>query len=114
MKFLLTKELGRLAKWLRILGFDTVYYTGDNRSSLVILSLREDRVMVTRNLHLPAPSGVKLINIKADEVIDQLRQLLKELTIKIDQCRLFTRCLLCNTELTSIAKEKVKYKVPEY
>ncbi|MFZ5799944.1 MAG: Mut7-C RNAse domain-containing protein, partial [Candidatus Omnitrophota bacterium] len=52
MKFILTRELGRLARWLRILGFDTVYFRGCNRSSLVITALREGRIIVTRNLRL--------------------------------------------------------------
>lgn len=113
-KFILTRELGRLARWLRILGFDTVYFKGNNRSSLVITALREDRIIVTRNLRLSAPTGSKLINLKEGPVEEQLKQLLKGLGINVDQSRLFTRCLLCNTALTNIDKEKVKDKVPEY
>lgn len=114
MKFILTRELGRLARWLRILGFDTVYFRGSNRSSLVITALREGRIIVTRNLRLAAPTGVKLVYLKEGAVEEHLKQLLKALDIKIDQGRLFTRCLLCNAVLVSIDKEKVKDKVPEY
>jgi len=40
MRFILTKELGRLAKWLRILGFDAEYFNQDNLSSLMVSALR--------------------------------------------------------------------------
>jgi uncharacterized protein len=113
-KFILTRELGRLAKWLRILGFDTVYFNRSNRASLVITALREDRIIVTRNLRLPAPKGVKLVSLKGDLLDDQLKQLLAKLEVKPDKSRLFSRCTICNAELVSVAKEKVKDKVPEY
>ncbi|RLI15012.1 hypothetical protein DRO49_05720, partial [Candidatus Bathyarchaeota archaeon] len=48
-RFILTKELGRLSRWLRLLGFDTVYYDKDNLGTLLILALREDRKIITRS-----------------------------------------------------------------
>lgn len=113
-KFILTKELGRLVKWLRILGFDTIYFTAKNISSLVITALREDRIILTRNLHLTSAVGIKIFQVKGDLVTDQLKQIIQELGLKLNQQRLFTRCIICNTEITKIAKEKVIGKVPEY
>lgn len=49
MKFILTKELGRLSKWLRILGFDAEYFLEDRKSSLIIKALGEDRGDIERN-----------------------------------------------------------------
>ena len=114
MKFILTKELGRLAKWLRILGFDTVYFSENNASSLVIQALRDERIILTRNQRLPQTRGVKIVLITQEKIKEQIREILKLLHIAPDAQQMFTRCILCNEVLVDIAKDKVKDKVPEY
>ena len=114
MKFILTRELGRLAKWLRILGFDTLYYNQDNAGSLIVAALRNDRIILTRNQRLPQARGVRIIHIRAETLKDQIFQIVEELHIKLDNQRMFTRCILCNEALTKVEKRQVKDKVPEY
>lgn len=114
IKFILTKELGRLAKWLRILGFDTVYFKQDNKGLLLLTSLREERIILTRNQRLAKIKGPRIINIKSDNLKEQLREILDLFKISIDEEKMFTRCVICNLELEYIEKEKVKQKVPEY
>lgn len=114
MKLILTKELGRLVKWLRILGFDTVYYNQDKLSSLIIQSLRDERIILTRNQRLPKDRGLKIVLVKNETVKKQLEEILKTLKIVLDSEKMFTRCILCNTVLAGIAKDKVKDQVPEY
>jgi uncharacterized protein with PIN domain len=114
MKFILTKELGRLAKWLRILGFDTLYFNQDNPGSLIVQALRDERIILTRNQHLPQARGVKIIRLGAETIKEQIPQIAKTLNIKLDNQRMFTRCILCNEALIDIEKDKVKDKVPEY
>ena len=115
MKFILTLELGRLAKWLRILGFDAVYCLEANPSSLLIQALRDNRVILTRNLRLiNKAKAAKCVQITSDEVNQQLKQLLKDLKIKPDKDIMFSRCIICNIELDKIDKQKIRDKVPEY
>lgn len=114
MKFILTKELGRLAKWLRILGFDTAYFKQDKLSSLIIHALREERIVLTRNQRLPKERGLRVIFIQSETIKKQVAEILNTLKIKPDRGMMFSRCILCNAELTEIAKEKVKDRVPEY
>lgn len=114
MKILLTKELGRLAKWLRILGIDAVYFRQDNASSLIIEALRQERVIVTRNHRLQRPTGVRIIMIGSEKIKEQLAEVLKVLNIKPASDKMFSRCTVCNDELISIEKEKIRDKVPEY
>ena len=114
MKFLLTKELGRLAKWLRILGYDTLYFNQDNLSSLIIQALRDNRIILTRNHRLPQSRGVKILLIKAERIKEQMPQVLETLKLEPDSGKMFSRCIICNEELVGIDKEKVKDKVPEY
>jgi len=114
MKFILTKELGRLAKWLRILGFDARYFKEGSPGSLIIESLREERIIVTRNHRLPKSAGVKIVVLEAEKIKDEVREFLSAFNIKPDPQMMFSRCTLCNEELVGIEKEKVKDKVPEY
>jgi len=114
MKLLLTRELGRLAKWLRILGFDTEYFKEANISSLIIQALRENRVIITRNHRLPRSAGLRIILIKEEKLKEQLREALKALEISLDSVLMFSRCIICNEELVEIAKDQIKDRVPEY
>ena len=114
MKFILTKELGRLSKWLRILGFDTVYYNQDNLSSLIIQALRDERIILTRNQRLPQARGLKIVLIKNEKIKKQVAEILQTLKIVLEPEMMFSRCILCNTELVYITKDEVKDKVPEY
>ena len=72
MKFILTKELGRLAKWLRILGYDTTYFCQGNPSSLIIQALRDGRIIITRNSHLSKSRGAKTVFIEAEKIKEQM------------------------------------------
>jgi len=115
MRFILTPELGRLTKWLRILGFDAVYFSGTNLPSLLIQALRDSRIILTRNLRLiNKAKAAKFVQIKSDEVNQQLKQVLKDLKIKLDEDIMFSRCIICNIELNKIDKQKIKDRVPEY
>jgi len=114
MKFILTRELGRLAKWLRILGYDTEYFSQGNLSSLIIQALRDSRVIITRNHRLPQSPGIKAIFIKTEKIKEQLKESLKALMIPLDHALMFSRCIICNEQLVDIAKDKIKDKVPEY
>lgn len=113
-RFILTPELGRLAKWLRILGFDSEYFRGDNTSSLIIQALREDRIILSRNHRLPSPRGMRVFLIKQERIKEQLKEVFGVLGIKPEVDKMFSRCIICNIGLEKIAKEQIKEKVPGY
>jgi hypothetical protein len=114
MKFILSRELGRLAKWLRILGFDTAYFNQDNTAGLIIQALREERLIITRNHRLAGSSRIKTFLVKTERLKDQLSEILKGLKLDINGDMMFSRCIICNVELEHIDKEKARSKVPEY
>ena len=114
MKFIITKELGRLCKWLRIMGFDASYFPDAERRELIIKSLRDNRIILTRDSKMSVYSGIRVLHIKSDFVEDQVRQVLNELKIKPDRSRFFTVCVICNQPLKSVTKAAVKEKVPPY
>jgi hypothetical protein len=115
MKFILSPELGRLTKWLRILGFDAVYFTQPNFPALLIQALRDSRIILTRNSRfIDKARAAKCVHIKNDNVQEQLKQVLKELNIKPEPDEMFSRCLICNVELDGVDKQQVRDRVPEY
>ena len=114
MRFLATIELGRLCKWLRILGYDCEYFTEDSLVSLSIKSLQEDRVILTRNVRLSARAGYKVVHIKSDFAKEQLIQVLDDLKLETDEDAMFTRCTICNLLLEPVEKKEAKDKVPPF
>jgi len=114
LRFMADEMLGKLAKWLRIMGYDTVYYTGGGDSALVQQALAEDRVILTRDSHLVKRKlARKALFIRSDHPLEQFRQVVNELRLDV-QSKLFTRCLVCNGELISVEKAYVQGKVPSY
>lgn len=114
MRFIVTRELGRLAKWLRIMGYDASYFDRDQRRELIVRSLREDRIILTRDSHMGRYSGVRMVHIDSDFVEEQVKQVLVSLKLHPDKKQLFSRCVVCNEPLAAIEKEAVKDKVAPY
>jgi len=118
MKFIVDSNVGRLARWLRIAGFDTVFINDLDDNRLVRLALSEGRVLLTKDTQIlkrrvAATGRLKVILIESEEVKQQLRQVLKTLNLA-SQIRPFTLCLECNQPLVTKAKEEVKDLVPPY
>jgi len=107
-KFICDFMLGRLAKWLRLLGFDTVYYNNPDDSGILHKALKEGRIILSRSKDITKYKNSILI--KSENIEEQLRQL-KEI-IKITSP--LSRCPECNTSLNNVNKEDIKDKVPKY
>ncbi len=103
--------LGKLAKYLRILGFDTRYERTISEKELLFNARRDERIILTRKKSLEPKEGVLFINL--DDPKEQLRFLFEKLNLK-DKIRPFTRCLICNEKLEEIRKEEAKGKVPYF
>lgn len=113
-KFIVDFMCGRLAKWLRILGYDTKFMTDTARDKILIESLKENRIILTRDTRLSRKKAYKLILIKSDKVREQVKQVVTELRLKLDKDKFFTRCSICNKEVTFIPKHQTENKVPKY
>jgi len=113
-KFIVTEELGKLAKWLRILGYDTVYHAKEDIPAIVVQALREGRIILTRSSTVANYKGVQAVVVKHDLVEDQMDQVMNKLGLSVEEASLFQICVECNTALEVIPKEDVKGKIPEY
>ena len=115
MKFLVDRMLGKLAKELRMLGYDTVYYRGEDLHQLIQLARKEGRVILTRNTKLVQQKiDVSILGVTEDDPTLQLRELIGKGYISSDEEALFIRCLLCNSLLDEIPREEAEGKVPDF
>ncbi len=115
MKFATDRSLGKLAKWLRILGYDTLYYTGDADRTFLNKVRAEGRIALTRKREMGKKQFMgEMLVLSSDRVEGQLREVDERFHLRPDEGRLFSRCLECNELLAPIAKEKVRERVPVY
>jgi uncharacterized protein with PIN domain len=114
MKFIVDCMLGRLAKWLRILGYDTIYFSEISDRAFVNIALREKRFILTRDTLLVRRRGVKdFLLVEGDHFRDQLSFVVERLKLEPGK-EILSRCILCNALLKEIDKNTVKLKVPDY
>ncbi len=112
MKFLADIMLGRLATWLRLLGYDTAYLPQADDPELARRARADDRILLTRDVELTRRRGVRSILVSSEQVEDQLLQLARELHLTAQMA--FSRCAVCNVPLEQVTKTTVKESVPPY
>jgi hypothetical protein len=107
IKFILDVQLGKLAKYLRLFGFDTIYQNDYEDKEIVRISLEEHRIILTRDIGLLKLKSVTHGYFVRDQNSrGQLTEVLKhfDLLKKIDP---FNRCIKCNGKLEMVEKEKI-------
>jgi len=105
--------LGRLVKWLRVLGHDVIYGQHLTGHGLIRAARVEGRLILTRDRRLKQKQPPPYLFIESNHYRDQLRQVIKECGLKPAQA-MFTRCIECNTVLQPKAKESAEKNVPPY
>lgn len=114
MKFIADAMCGKLARWLRILGYDVRYDASLDDDDLVEMALEEDRVLLTRDAkmllrrHLPTH-----LLIASDDWKEQLAQVVQQFGLDTVSRR-FSRCVDCNEPLVPIEKTEARYRVPSH
>lgn len=117
-RFLADQMLGKLAKWLRMLGFDTKYLNEVEDSALLRIAKDEKRILLTRDTQLLKTRPIVRKQIRAALVqSDYLDQQLHQVIEEFDLCEAgFTEsyCPRCNAPIEPVSKHSVKGKVPSY
>ncbi len=112
LKFAADRMLGRLARWLRVLGCDVIYGPHLSGYGLIRAARKENRLILTRDRRLKQKQPPKFILIESDRYPEQLRQVIQECDLIVGA--LLTRCLKCNAVLQPRSKESVEPIVPPY
>ncbi len=120
MKFIADSMLGRLARWLRLLGYDTLYYPRIEAGLLLRIAREEKRTLLTRNTRLIKVRGLKnFLLLEENDPFGQLKKVISTYNLQPfsggeSPTRPYSRCSLCNTLLEDIHKDEAKQHVPEY
>lgn len=111
-KFVLDIHLGKLARYMRMLGFDTFYRNDLKDEEIVHLSLTEIRTILTRDVGLLKRGNVTHgYFVRNTEIEKQLEEVVKRFQLE-NEIKEFSRCIECNTLLKPIDKEKIIDQLP--
>lgn len=115
-RFLCDGMLGSLARWMRLLGFDTAYAESTLTDEQVLQRcIQEGRSLLTRDAQLrerAAANGRAAFDAGEGSVEDQVRRLVQAGTIRLHPERFFTRCTRCNGDLASTPVASVRDRLP--
>ncbi|HSO87737.1 MAG TPA: Mut7-C RNAse domain-containing protein [Draconibacterium sp.] len=113
IRFVVDVNLGKLAKKLRLLGFDTFYKNDLQDDEVIKISLSEKRIILTRDIGILKNGNVTHgFWIRSDDPKIQLNEVIERLQLK-NLFNPFTRCSQCNGQLKRVKKELLKDRIPE-
>jgi len=118
IRFIVDNNVGKLARWLRMMGYDTLLFKQKDDSKMIKIALNEDRVILTRDAQLTkrrlvTNGKLKAMLIKQDDPKAQLQETVKNLNLSY-LLRPFSLCLECNQPLIPRDKEEVQNLVPPH
>jgi uncharacterized protein with PIN domain len=114
-QFIVDSMLGRLARWLRILGFDAWYFRQIDDQDLLKLHNETGRVLLTRDTRIVQCRLVgPHVLVESDCWEDQLREVLGILALSICEEKILTRCVACNRPLEGLVPEDAYGRIPDY
>jgi len=114
LKFIADGMLGKLTRWLRMLGHNVKYSNKLDDAQLMVIAKKERRILLTRDLELyqqATAKGVNVFYLEGTTEAERLAQLAKRYKIPLDIDLKISRCPKCNARVKPIAKESVEDKV---
>ncbi|MBS7654954.1 Mut7-C RNAse domain-containing protein [Candidatus Bathyarchaeota archaeon] len=114
MKFLVDGMLGKLAKWLRLMGYDVKYSIFPDKT-LITEAIKENRILLTSDIALyreATAKGVETYLVKGKNEVERIAEIAKKFNLKIEVNAESARCPLCGSTLTKIDKMLIKEMIP--
>lgn len=117
-RFIADANVGRLARWLRMMGYNSTLFRGKDDSEMVIMALREGRIILTRDRQIVQRRQAVLGRLKValfttDNSMEQITQLLHKYPLDPFH-NPFSLCIECNEPLEPLERNTVRNKVPAY
>jgi uncharacterized protein with PIN domain len=117
IRFIADNNVGKLARWLRLIGYDTILFKQKDDAQMIKMALSEDRVILTKDAQfikrrLVTNGTLKTTHIEQDDPRLQVKEVVG--TLKLDyHFKPFSLCLECNRALVARDKEEVQNIVPD-
>lgn len=103
-RFVADRMLGRLARMLRLLGYDTKYFPNITSAELQALARGEERVLLTRGqAEKRFPGLAEVFRVRSENAAGQLREMVEHFRLDT-RSGLWTRCTLCNATIEAVEK----------
>ena len=117
-RFIVDHNAGKLTRWLRMMGFDCLFFTGDDDGTMVRQAQLERRIIITRDTGVARRRVVnrglvRVVLLHEERPERQMQQVNATLGLP-ETARPFTRCIECNTLLEPKTPEEVRLRVPPY
>jgi uncharacterized protein with PIN domain len=114
MRFAADRMLGKLAKWLRMLGYDTLYSSALSDDRFLELA-KQGRILLSRNTRIVGKMvSNRLIIVKGNDPKTQLKGLVRLLGLRPNPNDFFSRCIVCNGLIEPVERQDVAGKVPDH
>jgi len=118
VKFIADNNVGKLARWLRLIGYDTLLFRQKDDNQMIRIALSENRMVLTKDSQfmkrrLVTNGKLKTIHIKQDNPKLQLQEVVKALNLNY-HFKPFSLCLECNRALIARDKKEVENLVPAH
>ncbi len=114
MKFIVDCMLGKLARWLKVLGFDVLFFSRVEDHELLAIAQKENRTLLTRDTALAQRAkGVRSLIVSSEKWKEQVHEVLDKYHLW-GEVSAYTRCLECNVPLRVISRETAKNLVPPF
>jgi uncharacterized protein with PIN domain len=115
-KFIADNNVGKLARWLRLIGYDTVLFRRKDDAQMIKMALGENRVILTKDAQfmkrrMVTGGTLKTVYIEQDDPELQVGEVVKTLSLDY-KFKPFSRCLECNRALVARDKGGVKGLIP--
>lgn len=114
MRFIADCMLGKLAKWLKILGFDTLFFSKIEDDELLAIAASEDRTLLTRDTGLiQKANDVESLFLDSDDWREQVRRVLQHFHLH-EKVNPLSRCIDCNEALRNLPRKNAKNLVSPF
>lgn len=116
MRFVADGMLGKLTRWLRMLGHDVEYSSSFDDGELISVARSENRVLLTRDVKLyrkAATEGVEAFLVEGKTEYEKLAELARRYGFKLEIDVPDSRCPKCNSRIRPVRKEEVMERIPE-
>jgi len=114
VKFIADGMLGKAGKWLRLMGYDTLYFNTSRKAELLRVARKEGRTILTRDRKLALSNPGLVVLIESEGTDNQMKEIIRKLSLQPEQDEFFKRCSVCNAPLEIKEKSAIEELVPEY
>jgi hypothetical protein len=117
LKFIVDHNVAKLARWLRMMGYDAIVFDQSDDWQMIRTALAENRTIITKDTSVikrrVITSGkLRALLVSSDDPEEQIHQVIN--TFQLDRSKSLSLCLECNVPLVAIIREEIKDRIPPY